>query len=163
MAYEQECYQDFAYVILDKWFHAFEAEDHICGLAFADDFDAARFHGKVKSLVQLAHKIPAGTVAPQPAKPEVKTTLKAPDRAKKPKSSGGITGWLFKKKETPQKGRPTKLNISGPRNFVHVSHIGFNAKEGFKAENIPPEWRTLFQKAGIKDEELSDPKTAKFM
>jgi hypothetical protein len=47
--------------------------------------------------------------------------------------------------------------------FSHVSHVGYDAKQGFSAQNIPQEWKLIFAKAGITEDQLKDKKTAKFV
>lgn len=53
--------------------------------------------------------------------------------------------------------------LSGPTGFRHESHIGWDPSNGFEIRNIPPEWRKLFQAAGVKKSELRDANTAKFI
>ncbi|KAL6072597.1 Wiscott-Aldrich syndrome protein [Balamuthia mandrillaris] len=55
------------------------------------------------------------------------------------------------------------LELGGPTNFRHESHIGWDPVNGFEINNIPPEWRKLFQAAGVKKSELRDGQTAKFI
>eukprot|EP01117_Protostelium_nocturnum_P004309 TRINITY_DN156_c0_g1_i1.p1 TRINITY_DN156_c0_g1~~TRINITY_DN156_c0_g1_i1.p1 ORF type:complete len:455 (+),score=181.66 TRINITY_DN156_c0_g1_i1:142-1506(+) len=56
------------------------------------------------------------------------------------------------------------LKISEPANFRHESSIGWNnSTAGFEIRNIPPEWRKLFQAAGIKKSELKNKDTAQFV
>lgn len=60
------------------------------------------------------------------------------------------------KKEVSEEDR-RNIKVSGPTGYSHVSHIGWTAGQGFELRNIPPEWRGIFQKAGVKDEELQNP------
>jgi len=53
--------------------------------------------------------------------------------------------------------------LSGPSGFRHESHIGWDPQNGFEIRNIPPEWRKLFQAAGVKKSKLQDGETAKFI
>jgi len=54
-------------------------------------------------------------------------------------------GWgLFQKKE------PKRPQVSAPTDFKHESHIGWDSERGFEIRNIPPEWKKLFQAAGVK-------------
>ena len=55
------------------------------------------------------------------------------------------------------------MPISEPRNFAHVSSIGWSADKGFEIRNIPPDWKKLFQQAGIKKGELKNAETAQFV
>jgi neural Wiskott-Aldrich syndrome protein len=55
------------------------------------------------------------------------------------------------------------VEISAPRDFRHLSSIGWTPENGFEIRNIPPEWRKLFQAAGVKKSELQDKDTAAFV
>ncbi|KAJ3072360.1 hypothetical protein HDU98_003773, partial [Podochytrium sp. JEL0797] len=97
------------------------------------------------------------------------------------KSSGGFMSMFGRKSEKEKKdkkdkkkksgsgssaaggGKIDKNMISAPSNFEHVSHVGFNPNSGFTAQNIPMEWKAIFAKAGITEEQLADKKTAKFV
>ncbi|KAL2919625.1 hypothetical protein HK105_200538 [Polyrhizophydium stewartii] len=104
--------------------------------------------------------------------------------SKKESSGGGFFGRSKSKKDEKKKGKIDKSMISAPTNFEHVSHVGFNPKTGFsvslfdenataaervlilprrgiQAQNIPMEWKVIFQKAGITDDILKDKKAAK--
>ncbi|KAL6049452.1 p21Rho-binding domain containing protein [Balamuthia mandrillaris] len=67
-----------------------------------------------------------------------------------------------KRRERQQKrgGRPLiGQEISGPTNFSHDTHVGWDAEQGFEVRNIPPEWKKLFKDAGVRKSELQDPET----
>jgi len=51
--------------------------------------------------------------------------------------------------------------ISGPTNFTHDTHVGWDLDHGFEVRNIPAEWKRLFMEAGVKKSELQDPETRK--
>ncbi|KAI9346495.1 hypothetical protein BDR26DRAFT_931861 [Obelidium mucronatum] len=86
-------------------------------------------------------------------------------RKKKDKDADASSTKKDKKKKsgTASGGKIDKSMISGPTNFEHVSHVGFNPNSGFTAQNIPMEWKAIFAKAGITEEQLADKKTAKFV
>jgi len=48
--FEQEFYSNFLYSSLTPWFHAFEMDDQIGGLSFADEQEAQRFYNGVMGL-----------------------------------------------------------------------------------------------------------------
>ncbi len=150
----QEAYNNFEYKELSPFMHAFEGDSAVYGLNFAESFDAKLFTTTTKGLISICN---------QPA-PAAKTVTKPSSTAAKheTKSSGGgfgakLTGLFGGKKEEERK-RPV---ISGAKNFVHVSHLGFSGKNGFG--DIPPEWKEIFKRAGVSEEELKDKKTAKFI
>jgi hypothetical protein len=161
-AFEQECYENFSYVELNQYFHYFEGDEEIIGICYADDFDAARFKLKLTGLITVCSKI---TVKKEVKQVERKDSIVSKNTSTKDEgfNLGSFVGGLFtKKNKKEEKTRPTKLNISEPKNFVHVSHMGWT-KEGFNEENIPEDWKGIFKKAGVKDEDLKDKKTAKFI
>jgi Wiskott-Aldrich syndrome protein len=106
-----------------------------------------------------------------PAEPaELATTVvdaKKDDGAKK-KSSVGGGGGGFMSTMRGLKGKiigekAPDVEISKPRDFRHMSSIGWTPETGFEIRNIPPEWRKLFQQAGVKKSELKDAETAGFI
>jgi len=53
-------------------------------------------------------------------------------------------------------------SVGKPTDFKQVSHIGWSNDGGFDIQNIPPEWKQIFQKAGIKKKDLeSNPELAR--
>jgi len=167
VVYEQECYEGFNFERLTPFFYAFESDDHMAGLCFAEGFDGADFNKKLGSIVNIikAQKMaapakpaatkPAATVASKPAAAK-------PAAASGQKSGfGGFISGIFggAKKAEPVRERP---KIGAVKKFNHVSHIGFS-DGGFVTTNIPPEWKKIFKDAGVTDDELKDAKTAKFL
>jgi len=56
----------------------------------------------------------------------------------------------------------TKGSVGKPTDFKQVSHIGWSNDGGFDIQNIPSEWKQIFQKAGIKKKDLeSNPELAR--
>ena len=70
---------------------------------------------------------------------------------------------LTKEKRKPKQKKVDKSMISGPTGFQHVSHVGYAKGKGLDVNNVPPEWLETFKKAGLTNEQLQDPKTAKFV
>jgi hypothetical protein len=99
---------------------------------------------------------PAATPTQTPAPAAAAPSQKAP--AKKKKGFFSKISDLIGGNEVPE-----DFVISDPRAFRHESHIGWDPEHGFEIRNIPPEWRKLFQAAGVKKSELKDAETAKFV
>eukprot|EP01122_Echinamoeba_exundans_P007723 TRINITY_DN2434_c0_g2_i1.p2 TRINITY_DN2434_c0_g2~~TRINITY_DN2434_c0_g2_i1.p2 ORF type:complete len:456 (-),score=139.78 TRINITY_DN2434_c0_g2_i1:59-1426(-) len=102
---------------------------------------------------------PARSPSPAPA-PAPAATSSSSAAAKQPKKKGFFSKFkeaLFGEEEQPE------IVLSGPRGFRHESHIGWDPNQGFEIRNIPPQWKALFQAAGVKKSELRDAETAKFM
>jgi len=47
-------------------------------------------------------------------------------------------------------------SVGKPTDFKQVSHIGWSNDGGFDIQNIPGEWKQIFQKAGIKRKDLEN-------
>ena len=63
-----------------------------------------------------------------------------------------------------KKNEITVDDISEPTDFRHLAHIGFNSETGaFDIQNIPNEWKAIFEKAGVTQDQLQDRKTAGFI
>jgi hypothetical protein len=62
-----------------------------------------------------------------------------------------------------KKKKAKSRQIGAPSNFQHLAHIGFDPVTGFDVKNIPPEWKILFDKAGVTKEQLENKDTAKFI
>jgi len=105
--------------------------------------------------------------APTPAKKDDKKAAsgkkddKKKDDKKDEKKKKGFLGSILKggkkKEEEPQ------FVIGTPTDFKHDSHIGWDPVNGFDIKNIPPEWKKLFQAAGVKKSELQDAETSKMI
>lgn len=131
------------------------------GLSFPDEVEAASFAQKVKNRDISPPATQRNSVVESPGSTTPIQSKESKSVKKNESSGGGFFG--FGKKEKSKKGKIDKSMISQPSDFQHVSHVGFNAKTGFSAENIPPEWKIIFAKAGITESQLSDKKTAKFI
>ena len=70
---------------------------------------------------------------------------------------------LTKEKKKPKTKKVDKSMISGPSGFQHVSHVGYAKGKGLDVNNVPSEWLETFKKAGLTNDQLKDPKTAKFV
>merc|ERR1712137_913874 len=79
---------------------------------------------------------------------------------KEPTKKKGKFGFFRSKK---QKKPAAEMVIGGPTDFKHESHIGWDMENGFDIRNIPPEWRKLFQAAGVKKSDLQDADTRKLI
>eukprot|EP01102_Stenamoeba_stenopodia_P012593 TRINITY_DN3997_c1_g1_i1.p1 TRINITY_DN3997_c1_g1~~TRINITY_DN3997_c1_g1_i1.p1 ORF type:complete len:350 (+),score=104.17 TRINITY_DN3997_c1_g1_i1:50-1051(+) len=231
----QELYFLFEYNELAPWFYAFESNEHVIGLSFADEGEAADFASKVVESVAIqtasapaeaygeeayeeeAYEAPAPTPAPVPAArpsvppsplppapspaPAAPTSMPPPGPptgaaggssgnlgtaqvieglpmkaipirnaligttpAAQPKQTKKGGGGLFKMFGGSKKKEEVHVPVVGaPTDFKHESHIGWDPERGFEIRNIPPEWKALFQSAGIKKSELKDAETAKFI
>ncbi|KAH8311506.1 hypothetical protein KR044_006662, partial [Drosophila immigrans] len=106
--------------------------------------------------VQLRNnKIGSVTLAPAPA-----PTPAAPTKNFL-SSNFGLSGSGGKDK----KRKVTKADISQPTNFVHISHVGWNADKGFDLTGNENDkvLTDFFAKAGVSESELNDRDTRAFI
>nr|1EJ5_A Chain A, WISKOTT-ALDRICH SYNDROME PROTEIN [Homo sapiens]1T84_A Chain A, Wiskott-Aldrich syndrome protein [Homo sapiens] len=47
--------------------------------------------------------------------------------------------------------------------FKHVSHVGWDPQNGFDVNNLDPDLRSLFSRAGISEAQLTDAETSKLI
>lgn len=155
VVWEQELYKDFTYRQERKFFHTFPSDDYMVGLSFAEEGDAAIFFNKVQNRDtnnQVAARAP-GRPAPAPGASIPVASSSSFDL----KSSGSTKSGKGDKKKL------TKADIGLPSNFKHIGHIGWDPDKGFDVQNIPPEWKALFDRAGVTREQLENKETAKFI
>ena len=64
-----------------------------------------------------------------------------------------------------KKKKLTAADISGPdiSSFKHIQHVGYNAEQGVTMDKLDPALRELFEKAGVKQEDLEDASTRQFI
>ena len=64
---------------------------------------------------------------------------------------------LINKDKQPSNEQEKEMEISGPYNAKHVTHVGFNSSTG-EFTGLPQEWQTLLQHSGIsKVEQYQNP------
>eukprot|EP01119_Soliformovum_irregulare_P009743 TRINITY_DN2342_c0_g1_i1.p1 TRINITY_DN2342_c0_g1~~TRINITY_DN2342_c0_g1_i1.p1 ORF type:complete len:499 (+),score=132.95 TRINITY_DN2342_c0_g1_i1:34-1530(+) len=157
-----EITKTFAYQQTRDNFYTFGDQALLYGLSFSRSDEAKRFH---ESILSSIGSIPT---TPQ-SRPRSHTTDNAVPSPKSrreqfkslPRRFSRIKD-IFRHKEeeeTPAK----EMEISGPTNFQHNSGIGWTQEGGFNIHNIPPEWRKVFQSAGIRKSELKDKETAEYL
>ncbi|XP_041130081.1 WASP actin nucleation promoting factor b [Polyodon spathula] len=67
------------------------------------------------------------------------------------------------KKKAGKKFKLSKADIGAPSSFVHVSHVGWDPNTGFDVNNMDPDLKCFFSKAGISDAQLADADTSKLI
>merc|ERR1712013_40430 len=61
------------------------------------------------------------------------------------------------------KKRLNKEDIGMPTNFQHISHVGWDPNHGFDLENVDPNLKKFFHKAGVDEKALQDKDTRDFI
>ncbi|XP_028158926.1 wiskott-Aldrich syndrome protein-like [Ostrinia furnacalis] len=89
----------------------------------------------------------------------------APAPAPMPKANlgGGDYSMKASGKKKPTR-KLTKADIGMPKDFKHISHVGWDANKGFDVDNLPEEeMRSFFSKAGVSETQLQDHATRQFI
>ncbi|XP_012887804.1 PREDICTED: wiskott-Aldrich syndrome protein [Dipodomys ordii] len=66
-------------------------------------------------------------------------------------------------KKRSGKKKISKADIGAPSGFKHVSHVGWDPQNGFDVNNLDPDLRSLFSRAGISEAQLTDAETSKLI
>ncbi|XP_060108438.1 actin nucleation-promoting factor WAS [Heteronotia binoei] len=61
------------------------------------------------------------------------------------------------------KKKISKADIGAPSGFKHIQHIGWDPNSGFDLNNLDPDLKTLFARAGISEAQLTDAETSKII
>ncbi|GAM23084.1 hypothetical protein SAMD00019534_062590 [Acytostelium subglobosum LB1] len=160
--FEQELYDNFEFTKARDFFYTFEGDTTVYGLSFTDVNEASDFQSNLNraktanSARPQSMAMPAAAAA-QPAKATPAPAPKKEEKEKK-KKKGFFSSMFGGGDEEPE-----NFEISTPSSFRHESHIGWDASQGFEIRNIPPDWRKLFQSAGITKKELKNAETAQFI
>ncbi|EGG18370.1 Wiscott-Aldrich syndrome protein [Cavenderia fasciculata] len=155
--FEQELYDGFDYQKSRDFFHTFEGDNAVYGLSFAEVSEAHEFHSVMMNIKSGGTgRAPAPTSSSSSSLNVSKSTPAATKPKEKKKKKGFLSSLLGGEEEV-------EMDISSPTGFEHRSHIGWNPEQGFEIRNIPPDWRKLFQSAGITKKELKNAETAQFI
>lgn len=127
-------------------------------IAEAKEMLATVLYAKSASPALANGPAPAKGSSPVSAKPMPVKDDKKKEKKPKDKKKGGFFSNLFGRSEPEP-----EIEFSKPTNFRHKSHIGWDPEKGFDLDNIPADWKKLFQQAGIKKSELRDVNTANFV
>lgn len=175
--WSQEIYLDFKYHRDMECFHSFEGDKGMFGILFADTNEADNFYETIITELEIytvSEKMPAksrsksksifgvfsfGRRSSKNNEAEAAEEEEFSEDKEKPE-----TQKAKRKKEKKNDPDLSHEDVSEPRDFTHLSHIGFNPTKGtFDIENIPDEWKTTFAKAGITHDQLENRTTAKFI
>ncbi|XP_050684772.1 actin nucleation-promoting factor WASL-like [Leptidea sinapis] len=186
MIWEHEVYMQIDYRSPRPYLHTFEAEEYMTALNFASEDEAMKLRNIVIDKIETrkhrreerrqrsmlagrANSTSSNTsntssrmngVAPPPLPVPAPAPLPA-QPVKNNVTSGG--GYTLKGKK-PKARKLTKADISAPKDFKHISHVGWDANKGFDVENLDEaEMRSFLVKAGISEKQLADHATRQFI
>jgi len=180
--WSQEMYSPFLYFSPTKFFHTLETDETVVGFSFAEEAEALSFFQTVMIRARDMGLIPAdhkkklgnkGTIQMNKFVDKISSKMpavvvpKAPHVSFKPISESiSHTGGRMKKmmnnlkKKEDSVGEDVAFEISSPQNFKHESHLEWSPGQPIDPNNLPPEWKKLFQAAGVRKKDLLNPETA---
>ena len=151
------------------YFHTFEGDDAQIGLNFADESEAEVFQQTVEAKLterklrrekrQAARRQNLGNgVTSQGVSNGIIPRAVAPQHTSVALPTGNM---ITAKKGV--KGKIKKEDIGLPTNFQHISHVGWDPNHGFDLENVDPNLKKFFHKAGVDERALQDKDTRDFI
>merc|ERR1719186_1933759 len=180
LVFDQEVYNQFRYKAPRPYFHTFEGDDAQIGLNFADESEAEFFQQTVESKLNERRNRRERRQASR--KQQGANTGHSNGAAKHGMSNGGAGEGGVKGVGAPlqtmqinrrdqggqgvkkgDKKKLTKHDIGMPTNFQHISHVGWDPNHGFDLENVDPNLKKFFQRAGVDEAALLDHDTREFI
>jgi len=185
--WQQEMYKEIELSLLDDYFIAFEGSYDVFGLSFAEECNAGQFYKQLQNILGKKTKGGNGNGNARKKKRVQKkkkmkiTKKKSQRKLKDDRPSSVPVKKKKKKKENGHHSRQTKSRglfskifggkeevvvravIGAPKNFSHSMHIGVVPGKGFVTQDLPDEWKAIFQDAGIAKEEYENPEKAQKM
>jgi len=173
LVFEQEIYQQFKYKNPRPYFHTFEGDDSQIGLNFADEREASLFQDVIEA--KLRERKERREKRHQ-AKRNVSTAnftngsrptngINKPNNPPIPNFNQNAHMNTTNKANAPksEKRKLKKEDIGLPTNFQHISHVGWDPNRGFDLENVDPNLKKFFQKAGVDERILQNKDTREFI
>ena len=169
LVFDQEIYNQFKYKSPRPYFHTFEGDDAQIGLNFADEGEADIFRQTVEQKLLERKQRREKRQAHKKQQQQGNGANFPP-----PQSLNGLGGGsalqasIPKNRDPPRvikagKKRLNKEDIGMPTNFQHISHVGWDPNHGFDLENVDPNLKKFFQKAGVDEKALQDKDTRDFI
>ncbi|XP_022918686.2 actin nucleation-promoting factor WASL-like [Onthophagus taurus] len=156
MVWEQELYNGMEYIRLCSYLHAFEGEKSVYGFNFVCENEATDMLSVVTEKIQSKKRR------------EARNSGEGNNRDLKP-AAPIFTNDAFKntgnerKDKTKRKRNLTKADIGVPKEFRHVSHIGWDKDKGFDVNTSDQTLQQFFKKAGVSEKHLKDEATREFI
>lgn len=176
LIWEQEMYNNLEYNGSCDYFHCFEADDHLAAFNFASEQEAHDMKRIVVDKLQMKRQRREERRARNNMIHNNKLPQSRPDMHKPVFQSNTSLNFdsyhnnqqQIIENQTSNKIKKrrhiTKADISLPKDFKHVSHVGWDPNKGFDIENIEdPQLKQFFNKAGVSDIQLRDKDTREFI
>jgi len=184
LVFDQEIYNQFRYKAPRPYFHTFEGDDAQIGLNFADEAEADVFQKTVESKLAERRKRRERRQASRKQQGGHLDHGTGNGAAKHGVQNGGVAGdvggkgggvaplqtvQINRRDQGGQAGKKVdkkklkKEDIGMPTNFQHISHVGWDPNHGFDLENVDPNLKKFFHKAGVDEKALQDKDTRDFI
>ncbi|XP_013148444.1 PREDICTED: wiskott-Aldrich syndrome protein-like [Papilio polytes] len=182
MIWEHEVYLQIEYKSPRPYLHTFEAEDYMTAFNFANEDEARILKDTLIEKIELrkqrrqerrqksmmAARVNSTTsqrsVRHNGVAPPMPVPLQPPMPTPQPVKAPSFSGGSYTLKSKKPKGRKlTKADIGSPKDFQHISHVGWDANKGFDVDLPEEEMRSFFSKAGISETQLQDHDTMEFV
>lgn len=139
--WEHELYINMDYIINSTFFHMFEGEEGLVAFNFANAEEANDFriivHQKIhaqKRRVEKRTRAISQTLPPPRTNIDYSGFKKVTDVAAK---------------QNKRKRNITKADIGIPKDFKHISHVGWNSNSGFDIDTEDEQLRAFFKKVSL--------------
>ncbi|CAB0007657.1 unnamed protein product [Nesidiocoris tenuis] len=171
MTWEHEIYNNMDYLAPTSFLHTFEAENCITAFNFADEDEGFYLRNtlldkletkKQRRMEKRNRNINNNVSITQRIEPKAPgmTINNAPLN-----SSPALKPRSVAKKDN--KKRLTKADIGVPKDFKHISHVGFDPHKGYELEVAgevdDPQLKKFFDQAGVSEMHLRDKDTREFI
>ncbi|RDD42657.1 Neural Wiskott-Aldrich syndrome protein [Trichoplax sp. H2] len=162
LLWEQELYYNFEYKKTKNYFHTFQAHDCVAGFNFADVNEATQFYNILTEKLRSRKEKKEIKQQQQKRQQQQQNSQKSSKNAviTNENSSKSAKEKPTKKKDKGPR-RISKLDISGPTDFRHVEHLGWDKDTGSFISKVTDEWKDLFSTIGLTGAQLNDAATLK--
>lgn len=176
LIWEQEMYNNLEYNGSCDYFHIFEADDCLAAFNFASEQEAYDMKKIVLEKLQMkrqrreerrARNMIHNNKLPQ-SRQDIHKPVFQSNTSLNYDSYHNNQPQIIENQQTNKTNKKrrhiTKADISLPKDFKHVSHVGWDPNKGFDIENIEdPQLKQFFNKAGVSDIQLRDKDTREFI
>jgi len=180
LVFDQEIYNQFRYKAPRSNFHTFEGDEAQIGLNFADEKEGESFQTTVETKLKERRERKDRRQQNKPKRHSQGQvhggSSMSSNGAAKPQIVNGTSSSIpsyqpttvlqVKRDAGVKKGdkkKLTKHDIGMPTNFQHISHVGWDPNHGFDLENVDPNLKKFFQRAGVDEAALLDHDTREFI
>ncbi|XP_056646327.1 actin nucleation-promoting factor WASL-like [Diorhabda sublineata] len=155
--WEHEMYNNMEYIDATPFFHYFEGENCHVAFNFANIEDARDLR------IVVHQKIHARKKREEKRCKQISQSHTLPP----PKTNADIMNYKKTLDPSAQQAKRrrniTKADIGIPRDFKHISHVGWDSTHGFDVDTEDEQLKAFFKKAGVSEQQLQDKSTREYI